>query len=102
MENIAPPTTALPLRAAFPDWLSPLLVNELRHGVRTRMFVVVFILLQLAMLLNLSLSLLMAAGHLDTSWSTAFFWGVVSMPVLLIVPLSGLNAIGSEVKANTL
>ena len=96
-----PPPAALP-RADFADWLSPMLVKELRQGVRTRMFVVIFILLQVAMLLDLSLSLLVAASHLDASDGTVFFWLMVSVPVLLVVPLSGLNAIGSEVKANTL
>ena len=48
-------TTALPTLPAppareagadFPDWLSPILVKELRQGVRTRVFVTLFILLQ--------------------------------------------------------
>ena len=79
-----------------------MLVKELRQGVRTRLFVAIFILLQIAMLLDLSLSLLVAANHLDASEGTVFFWVVVSVPVLLVVPFTGLGAINSEVRANTL
>ena len=102
MVNTAPAPAAIAPRADFADWLSPMLVKELRQGVRTKMFVAVFILLQVAMLLDLSLSLLVAASHLDASEGTIVFWVLVCVPVLLIVPFTGLNAIGSEVKANTL
>ncbi len=104
MENAAilPTPPAVASHADFADWLSPMLVKELRQGVRTRLFVAIFILLQVAMLLDLSLSLLVAANHLDASEGTVFFWIVVSVPTLLVVPFTGLGAINSEVRANTL
>ena len=83
-------TPAPPAGADFPDWLSPMLVKELRQGVRTRVFVALFILLQVAMLLTVSLTLLVAAHGLDTSTGTGFFWVFVGLPVL-VVPAAQRN-----------
>lgn len=91
-----------PLRADFADWLSPMLVKELRQGVRTRVFVLMFIFLQCFMLLDLVLSLLVAASGLSTAEGSYFFWFMVAVPTLLVIPMSGLNAIGSEIRGNTL
>ena len=91
-----------PLQADFADWLSPMLVKELRQGVRTRVFVLMFIFLQCFMLLDLVLSLLVAASGLSTAGGSYFFWFMVAVPTLLVIPMSGLNAIGSEIRGNTL
>src|SRR5438309_1669501 len=85
----------------FADWLSPMLVKELRQGVRNRLFVTTFILLQGAMLLTMAMTLL-DAGDGSRSDSTMFFWGILGVGILVILPLGGLNAIGGELKANTL
>ncbi len=106
MENatIVPPALPVPVlpRADFADWLSPMLVKELRQGVRTRVFVFLFILLQVFMLLDLVLSLLIASTGIATSEGTFLFWLMVAVPTLLIIPLGGLNAVGSEIRGNTL
>ncbi len=86
----------------FADWLSPMLVKELRQGVRTRVFVSLLILLQVLLLVDVSLSLLVASVQEDASTGTVFFWLIVGLPVLLVLPLNGLNAISGEIKANTL
>ena len=95
-------TPAPPASADFPDWLSPMLVKELRQGVRTRVFVALFILLQVAMLLTVSLTLLVAAHGVDTATGTGFFWVFVGLPVLVVLPLNGLASINGEIRANTL
>ncbi len=106
MENAALPPPTIPLyappRADFADWLSPMLVKELRQGVRTRVFVFLFILLQVFMLLDLVLSLIVAAAGESASDGSYFFWFMVSVPTLLILPASGLGAVGSEIRGNTL
>ena len=79
-----------------------MLVKELRQGVRTRVFVSLFILLQVLMLLDISLTLLVAAHGESTSAGTAFFWIMVGLPVLLVLPINGMNAVSGEIKANTL
>lgn len=86
----------------FGDWLSPMLVKELRQGVRTRVFVLMFILLQVLLLVNISLSLLVASVQEDTSTGSVFFWLTVSLPVLIVLPLNALGTLGSEIKTNTL
>ncbi len=93
---------ALPVGNDFPDWLSPMLVKELRQGVRTRVFVTLFILLQVAMLMTVSLTLLVAANGGDTAVGTGFFWFIVGVPVLAVLPLNGLGAVNGEIRANTL
>ena len=94
--------TALPAGNDFPDWLSPMLVKELRQGVRTRVFVTMFILLQVAMLMTVSLTLLVAANGGDTAVGTGFFWTVVGLPILFVLPLGNLGSINGEIRANTL
>ena len=79
-----------------------MLVKELRQGVRTRVFVSLFILLQVTMLLTVSLTLLVAAHGEDASAGTVFFWIFVGLPVLVVLPLNGLGAVNGEIKANTL
>ncbi len=97
-----PGASALPAGNDFPDWLSPMLVKELRQGVRTRVFVTMFILLQVAMLMTVSLTLLVAANGGDTQAGTGFFWTVVGLPILFVLPLSNLGSINGEIRANTL
>ncbi len=86
----------------FADWLSPMLVKELRQGMRTRVFVLTFMLLQALMLLNVVLSLASASRSLATSGNTIVFWLMIAVPVVLVLPLSGLSAVSSEMKSNTL
>ena len=86
----------------FADWLSPMLVKELRQGMRTRLFVGSFILLQISMTLNVIVGLLVAADQRDPSFSTGIFWAIVAIPVMFILPLSGLGAVSNEMNANTL
>ncbi len=40
----------------FPDWLSPMLVKELRQGIRSKAFMAVFFLTQLLMILSVVLN----------------------------------------------
>ncbi len=95
------PNPALP-QTDFADWLSPMLVKELRQGVRTRLFVSIFILSQFLLLLDVSLTLLVASGGEDATTGTVFFWLLVAVPIVVALPLNALNAVNSETRANTL
>jgi hypothetical protein len=90
------------MRADFADWLSPMLVKELRQGMRSRLFVISFLLLQGAMILVAILGLAASANQQDTGAMTGLFWTIIVVPLMLIMPMSGLNAVGNEKKANTL
>ncbi|HVE15518.1 MAG TPA: hypothetical protein VNB29_02220, partial [Chthoniobacterales bacterium] len=98
----APVPSATPLRSDFPDWLSPMLVKELRQGMRTRVFVFTFILLQILMTLNVVIGLLSTSNNLDPGATSAIFWVMVGLPLLLILPMSGLGALSNERSGNTL
>ena len=86
----------------FADWLSPMLVKELRQGMRSRLFVISFLLLQAAMIFVAIIGLSMSAKQGDTRAMTALFWTIIGAPLVFIMPMSGLNAVGNERKANTL
>ena len=84
--------------ADFSPRLSPMLVKELRQGMRTNMFVIAFILLHTFMMLCL-LTALSAPGD---SNSDVFFWFVIISVLLFIQPLRGFNALSSEYQSNTM
>ena len=91
----------------FADWLSPMLVKELRQGMRSRIFVAAFYLTQLLMILSTVFSLI-AASRTDNVPSDLFgflsglFWFMVSVPLLFVMPLLGFAALHTEMKAGTL
>lgn len=86
----------------FPDWLSPMLVKELRQGMRTRVFVFSFILVQILMTLNVVIGLLSTTNGMSAEGANTLFWVMVGAPVLLALPFSGLGALSGEKSANTL
>jgi hypothetical protein len=91
----------------FADWLSPMLVKELRQGMRSRIFLAAFYLTQLLMILSTAFSLI-AASRTDTAPGNLFgfvsglFWFMVSVPLLFVMPLLGFGALHTEMKAGTL
>jgi len=93
-------------RPDFSDWLSPMLVKELRQGMRSRVFMMAFYLTQLMMILCVVLNLAAAAnteappevrGILDF-----FFWMMIAAPLLIVMPVRGFGALHSELRARTL
>jgi len=87
------------------DRLSPILVKELRQGLRARVFEGSFILLQVLMVFVLIVALL-AKSRNESTVSQAFgeviFWIMVGFPLLLIMPMRGCNALRSEMDARSL
>lgn len=83
----------------FGDWIGPILVKELRQGLRTRVFTIAFVALQTILLL------FMFAGmweHSDDDFVTGAFWTLLFLVLVVITPLRGLNMLSSEVSQNTL
>jgi len=82
----------------FPGGFSPMLVKELRQGMRTNLFTVAFILLQTVMILSLLAGLSdPGAAEID-----AFFWFFIIMILLVVQPLRGFNALSAEYQLNTM
>jgi len=82
----------------FPNRFSPMLVKELRQGMRTNLFVVAFILLQAVMILSLMIGL----ADPGSSAVGSFFWFFVVTTLLVVQPLRGMNALSSEIQLNTM
>lgn len=92
-------------KSDFPDWLSPMLVKELRQGIRSKAFMAVFFFTQLLMILSVVMNLV-ATSTSGSSEMPVFlnglFWLLISVPVLLIMPIRGFSTLHSEMKTRTL
>jgi ABC-type transport system involved in multi-copper enzyme maturation permease subunit len=93
---------ATPIPTDFSDRISPMLVKELRQGMRAKTFIMVFLALQTFLAL-----ILFSAGAASTSDSvggtiSSIIFTFFSIAVLVIQPLRGTNALSSEVKGNTI
>ena len=95
---------AITVKEDFSDWLNPMLVKELRQGLKTKAFVIVFVLVQVALVILMGFRLLAqndpfgyTAGMLD-----GLLWTAIGGALLVLMPLRALTAISEEEKANTL
>jgi hypothetical protein len=88
----------LPVLADFGDWLSPMIVKELRQGLRTWIFVGSFIVLQAVLVMTLMIS--SSSGNEEAA--SYFFWMLVAFILVFVVPLRGYNALAGEIKGQTL
>jgi hypothetical protein len=86
----------------FSDRLSPMLVKELRQGMRARSFTMLFLIFQLL----LAFILLTAGSSTNSEDSGSIASGVIftmfSIAVLFIQPMRGLSALSVEIKGNTI
>ncbi len=85
----------------YPDFFNPILVKELRQGLRSRAYVLILLLSQLvAAFFNLLCALA------DQSWRSAEQSGVIGTGIFAIfvvaLPLLSLNAVGGEITGDTL
>lgn len=95
------PLPAVPVKARlrdFSDRLSPMLVKELRQGLKSHVFTWGLIAMQLALIIMALLS--MEDGNSEDV-NSAFWWSV-TVPVCLLLPLRVANALRDEISANTL
>lgn len=89
----------------FPDWVGPMLVKELRQGLKARGFEVTFVSLQVILALVVAYHALLYAKHgagFDASGLHSTFWFLVGVQLLVITPLRALGGLTNERKANTL
>ena len=97
----APP--ALPAND-FPDWLSPIVVKELRQGLKSKAFVAIATVLQGGMAFIFVLAALSGmtpgSGAVDTL--SGFFWFMLSLPLMFFFPGRALQSVVEETKVQTL
>ncbi len=82
----------------FPDRLGPMVVKELRQGLRSRAFVAIFILMQGFICITL-------LGSLSTPGTDAGggpYWAVVWIVLLVALPMRGMQAVTQERSATML
>jgi ABC-type transport system involved in multi-copper enzyme maturation permease subunit len=98
---VTPPPVAHTLDE-FSDRISPMLVKELRQGLRAKTFVILFLALQ-ALLAVVLLSAIGAASpeRAGQTVSTVIFF-FFSLAVLIVQPLRGIGALHNEIKGNTI
>lgn len=102
MISAAPATTSPSLPTAglrdFSDRLSPMLVKELRQGLKSHVFTWGLIAMQLALIIMAVVS--MEDGN-SRDTNTAFWWSVAG-PICLLLPMRLANALRDESGGNTL
>lgn len=86
-------TSSGPALVDFPDRLPPVLVKELRQGLRGRMFVIPFLVLQ---------GLLILTSIDPGRGPTLNFWHFIIIVLIFLLPSRSLGALGEERDANTL
>lgn len=86
-----------PLRD-FSDRLSPMVVKEMRQGLRGKVFVSMLVVFQLIMTLVVA----MAAGGESESDVRTFFWLALMLVMLVGLPMRGFGLLAAEQKEGTL
>lgn len=102
---LSPLATALATSDAprfdFPTWLPPMLVKELRQGLRTRGFVASLIIFQCVMAITFMWALA-AEDRTGISTAEGFFWGLLGTALLVVTPLRALAALRTELDTRTI
>ena len=87
------------------DLFHPILVKEVRQGIRARSFVLTFISVHLIMifiLMGMVGTITSPDAHSsDLEGWTFFFWAVLFIPLLVILPLLGFGTIHREIEQKT-
>lgn len=84
------------------DNLSPILVKELRQGIRSKLFLGSFVVIQLLLFLY-GTSLLLSDNFAgDQSSALALFWSAIVLPLLILVPAMASQGIEKEISGKTL
>ncbi|MDB6120554.1 MAG: hypothetical protein JWO08_4335 [Verrucomicrobiaceae bacterium] len=87
----------------FADWLPPMLVKELRQGLRANVFVWSFVALQAAMILLLGLRLTARDGSdVLSDELDQYQWMAIGAALVVLLPLRGVTAISEESRQQTL
>ena len=104
-----PKLPPLPIESVndFPDRLSPMLVKELRQGLRTSTLVILFLVLQglLAIVLLVTTPIATAEGSLSGTVGevvSKIVFCIYALGILVVQPLRGISAVTTEIRQNTI
>src|SRR5688500_7075910 len=104
---ISPAPSASIVARDFPGWLPPMLVKELRQGLRTRGFVGTLVGFQVLMLILTLIALgtqnaVTPSARMAGAALTGFFWIVLAVQLIFVTPSRALGGLQLEVDAKTL
>lgn len=89
---------AITMLQDFSDRLSPMVVKELRQGLRTRVFAIVMMVLHGL----LFITTLVGAAAKNPDAVGGFIGGITNLILCVILPLRGFSALAEEIKSGTL
>lgn len=92
-------TTVLRPLTDFPDRLSPMVVKELRQGLRTRAFSSILLLLHVLLILVTLMTAVADGSADDIRW---LYDGIATLVLCLVLPFRVSNALAEEIKHGTL
>jgi hypothetical protein len=85
------------------DRINPIVIKELRQGLKSRSFLLTFVGLQIAMVISMFTYLTtVLSDYGDLDGPDGFFWGMIGLMLALLMPLRAFNALYEEQKENTL
>jgi len=85
------------------DRLNPIVLKELRQGLKTRSFIATFLGLQALMVVSMMIYFAgVATDAGETGFADGFFWFMLGLMLLLFMPLRAFQALHEEIKGNTL
>lgn len=83
--------------------LNPIVVKELRQGLKSKSFLVCFLGLQALMVLSMSIYFMNAnSPHGGLQGAEGFFWTMIGLALLFFMPMRAFFGIYNEIRANTL
>lgn len=91
-------------RADFPTWLPPMLVKELRQGLRTRGFIGSLIVFHLIMVIAFASTLeITTASGLRGAFNSlnGFYWTLLGVILFLVGPVRAINSLRQEIDQHT-
>ena len=81
----------------FPDWLNPILVKELRQGLRSGIFVAAWIVIQAMAILALVSEAAAPPAHGASGVASRMgFWGGAAVVLWLLLPMGAVRSVGGE------
>ena len=86
----------------FPDKLSPMLVKELRQGMRARGFTMLFLSFQVMLAVILLSASAVSAGDSAGTFASGVIFTIFTITALIIQPMRGANALSVEITGNTI
>ena len=93
----------------FPDWFSPLLVKDLRQGLRSSWFITVFLWVQVSMVALVAVHLLYGmdleegmAGAYQSFFMNALFFSNITLILHVLIPLRGVFLADADVDSGNL